>query len=185
VNYSRLGLACVLLLSFLPCFAQQREGYRDLATSRVRSDKLSAPEHLQSYVVDGKLTLSLRDAVVLTLENNSFVRIQETQIEFSKFALLGAHQPFDPVLTASYNVNSSTSPPFSQLQGTGSAPTVNSTTQFAQFTYAETFETGTNIQANLNSNNNYTNNSFNIFNPYINSILNFQFTSTDFWSWCL
>jgi outer membrane protein TolC len=176
VNYSRLGLACVLLLSFLPCFAQQREGYRDLATSRVRSDKLSAPEHLQSYVVDGKLTLSLRDAVVLTLENNSFVRIQETQIEFSKFELLGAHQPFDPVLTAAYNVNSSTSPPFSQLQGTGTAPTVNSTTQFAQFTYAETFETGTNIQANLNSNNNYTNNSFNIFNPYINSILNFQFT---------
>jgi hypothetical protein len=55
-------------------------------------------------VVDGKLTLSLRDAVVLTLENNSGVRIQETQIETSKFALLGAHAPFDPLLTAYYNV---------------------------------------------------------------------------------
>ncbi len=127
-------------------------------------------------MTDGKLRLSLRDAVVLTLENNSLVRIQETQVEFSKFSLLGAHAPFDPSLSTSYNVNSTTSPPFSQLQGTGTAPTVNSTTQFAQFTYTQTFETGTNVQAGLNSNNNYTNNSFNIYNPYINSSLNFQFT---------
>ena len=177
MNYSRLGLSvCLLTACFVPCLAQQHEGYRDFATPQVRSDKLGAPEHLRSYVVDGKLRLGLRDAVVLTLENNSFVRVQETQVEFSKFALLAAHQPFDPLLTAAYNVNSLTSPPFSQLQGTGTSPTVNSTTQFAQFTYAETFETGTNIQAGLNSSNNYTNNSFNIFNPYINSILNFQFT---------
>src|ERR1039458_10517311 len=47
---------------------------------------------------------------------------------------------------------------------------------FAQFTYAQTFETGTNVQAYLNSNNNFTNNSFNTFNPSINSILSFQFT---------
>src|SRR5271169_2607739 len=185
MKYSRLGLlACLLLLVILlltplfipPCRAQQREGYRDLATPEIRSDKLGAPEHLRNYLADGKLRLSLRDAVVLTLENNSLVRIQETQVEFSKFTLLGAHQPFDPVLTSSYNINSATSQSFSQLQGTGTAPTVNSTTQFAQFTYAQTFESGTNVQAGLNSNNNYTNNSFNIFNPYISSILNFQFT---------
>src|SRR5438552_2852144 len=164
MNYSRLGLfACFFPLFLQPSPAQQREGYRDLATLQVRTDKLAPPEHLRNYVVDGKLTLSLRDAVVLTLENNSLIRIQETQIEFSKFALLAAHQPFDPLLTSSYNVNSTTSPTFSQLQGTGAASTVNSTTQFAQFTYGETFETGTNIQAGLNSINNYTNNSFNIF----------------------
>jgi outer membrane protein len=157
-------------------WAQKGESYGDMATPQVRSDKLAAPEHLRNYVVEGKLTLSLRDAVVLTLENNSFVRVQETQVEFSKFALLGAHSPFDPLVTASYNINSTTSPPYSQLQGTGTAPTVNSTTQFAQFNYSQTFETGTNVQAGLLSNNNYTNNSFNIFNPYINSALSFQFT---------
>jgi outer membrane protein len=177
MKYSRLGvLACLLLLLILPCWSQQHEGYRDLAAPQVRSDKLGAPEHLRNYVADGKLTLSLRDAVVLTLENNSVVRIQETQVEFSKFILLGAHSPFDPLLTSSYNINSTTSPPFSQLQGTGTAPTVNSTTQFAQFNYSETFQTGTNVQAGLNSSNNYTNNSFNIFNPYVSSTLNFQFT---------
>jgi outer membrane protein len=177
MKYSRPGvIACLLMLLILPCWAQQREGYRDLATEQIRSDKLGAPEHLRTYVIDGKLTLSLRDAVVLTLENNSFVRIQETQVEFSKFALLGAHSPFDPLLTSSYNINSTTTPTSSQLQGTGQATTVNSTSQFAQFTYGQTFETGTNVQAGLSSSNSAANNSFNTFNPSINSILSFQFT---------
>jgi outer membrane protein len=181
MKYSRPGvLACLLLIIlflFIPrCRAQQREGYGDLLTPQVRADKLVAPEHLRKYVVDGKLRLSLQDAVSLTLENNSSVRIQETQVEFSKFSLLGTHQPFDPILTGLYNINSTTTPTFSQLQGTGTAPTVNSTTQFAQFNYSQTFETGTNLQAGLNSNNNYTNNSFNIFNPYISSALSFQVT---------
>jgi outer membrane protein TolC len=177
MNYSRLGLSACLLLFFLPpSWAQKGEGYGDLLTGQVRSDKLGEPAHLKSFVVDGKLRLSLRDAIVLTLENNSAVRIQETQVESLKFALLGAHAPFDPVLTALYNVNSSSSAPFTQLQGTGASSTFISTTQNAQFNYTQTFETGTIVQAGLNSNNNYANSSFYLFNPYITSTLNFQFT---------
>ena len=163
------------LLVVLPVSGQQKEGYGDLVTARVRSGKLGAPEHLRNYLVEGKLRLSLRDAVVLTLENNSFVRIQETQVESAKVALLGAHQPFDPLLTSSYNVNTSSTPPYSTLQGTGTSA-VNSTTQIGQFNYGETLWTGTNIQAGLNSNNSFTNSSFNILNPFITSTLNFQFT---------
>jgi outer membrane protein len=166
---------CMLIAVVIPGWAQKGESYGNLMTPGVQSDKLGAPAHLRNYVVEGKLRLSLQDAVVLTLENNSFVRVQETQVEFSKFALLGTHQPFDPLLTASYNVNSTTSPPFTTLQGTGTAA-VNSTTQVTQFNYSQTFETGTNVQAGLNSNNNFINNSFDIFNPYIASTLNFQFT---------
>ena len=179
---SRLGLSACLLLLFIMNFAttlyaQQGEGFGNLLTPQVRSDKLDAPEHLRNFLVEGKLRLSLRDAVVLTLENNSFVRIQETQVEFSKFSLLGAHAPFDPVLTSAYNITSTTTPPFTTLQGTGAATAIfKSTTQVAQFNYSETFETGTNVQASLNSNNNFVNNSFDIFNPYISSALSFQFT---------
>jgi outer membrane protein len=179
---SRVGLSACLILLFILQFAatlwsQKGEGYGDLLSPQVRSDKLGAPEHLRNYLVDGKLRLSLRDAVVLTLENNSFVRIQETQVEFSKFALLGTYQRFDPLLTSAYNVTSTTTPPFTTLQGTGGATTVfKSTTQNAQFNYSQTFETGTNVQASLNSNNNFTNNSFDIFNPYISSTLGFQIT---------
>lgn len=178
MTYSRSGISACLLLSILglttQCWAQKGETYRELLTPRVRSDSLGTPEHLRNYVVDGKITLSLRDAVVLTLENNSGVRIQETQIESSKFALLGVHAPFDPLLTSYYNVNSSSSAPFSQLQGTGAAPTFISTTQIAQFNYTQTFETGTNVQAGLGTINNYTNNSFYLYNPYVTSLLNFQ-----------
>jgi outer membrane protein len=181
MRYSRLWFPSCLLLLFMlrpapPSWAQKSERYSDLLTPQVRSDKLSAPEQLKNYVVDGKLRLSLRDAVVLTLENNSLVRVQETLVESSKFALLAAHQPFDPVLTTYYNVNSSSSAPFSVLQGTGTSSTFISTTQNAQFNYVETFQTGTSIQAGLGTNNNYTNNSFYLFNPYVTSALNFQFT---------
>jgi outer membrane protein len=170
--------ACLLLIIFtISSWAQQGESYGDLMTPQVRSSKLGAPEHLKDYVVDGKLRLSLRDAIVLTLENNSQVRVQETQVESSKFALLGTHAPFDPTVTTSYNVNDSVSPPFSALQGTGGVNVnLKSTTQFAQFNYTQVFETGTNFQASLNSSNNFANNSFYLFNPYITSLLTFQVT---------
>jgi outer membrane protein TolC len=158
-----------------PARAQKGEGYRDLLTGQVQSDKLAAPEHLRNYVVDGKLRLSLRDAVVLTLENNSLVRIQETQVEFSKFNLLGAHAPFDPVLNSSYIVNSTTIPPSSALQGVGTAA-FNTTQQTGAVNYSQTFETGTNVQVGLSSNNSFTNNSFLFLNPAISSSLNFQVT---------
>src|ERR1051326_5119641 len=108
---SRLALVvCLLMVFTLPGGAQKGESYGALLTPQVRSGKLSTPEHLRAYVFEGKLRLGLRDAVVLTLENNSFVRVQESGVEFSKFALLGAHAPFDPVVTGSYNANNSTFP---------------------------------------------------------------------------
>lgn len=178
MKYSRLGLsACLFLLFTLPSWAQKGEGYGDLLTPQVRSDKLGAPEHLRNYLVDGKLRLGLRDAVVLTLENNSLVRVQETQVESSKFTLLGAHAPFDPVVTSTDNFISTISPPYSILQGTGSS-NVNfkSTTKNLQFNYSQTFETGTNVQTSFASSINSSNSSFFLFNPYTSSTLQFQFT---------
>ncbi len=172
----------ILLLTMLlalPGWAQKGEAYRDMATPQVRSDRLGAPEHLHDYVQDGKLRLSLRDAVVLTLANNSVVRIEETAVDFSKFSLLGAHSPFDPVLTSSYNSNNSTSPPGIAFVGTSLALASKNITRSGQVNYSQTFETGTNVQAGLSS----SRNSFNSiglpagsFDPYVNSLVNFQFT---------
>ncbi len=178
MRHSRQALiVCLQMVLILPLFAQKGERYGDLMTPQTRSDKLSMPEHLRNYVVEGKLRLSLRDAVVLTLENNSLIRVQETQVESSKFTLLGLHSPFDPVVTSSYNITGTISPPFSQLQGTGgSNVNVKSTTKFGQVNYSQTFETGTNVQAGFNNNNSSTNNSFYLYNPFITSALTFQFT---------
>ena len=175
---SRLKLlVCLFTGITLSAFAQkQDESFHAYATPRVRSDQLPSPEHLRNYVVEGKLRMSLRDAVVLTLENNSFVRIQETQVDFSKFALLNAHSPFDPTITSGYSVNSSSSPPSTSLQGIGSTTTLNTTTQNAFLNYSQTLETGTNFQAGLNSNNSFTNSENPFYNPLISSALSFQIT---------
>jgi outer membrane protein len=178
MRHSRRYLLVCLLLTFVATsWAQKGESYHEMATPQVRSGKLGAPEHLRDYLVEGKLRLSLRDAVVLTLENNSFVRVQETQVEGSKFNILAAHAPFDPIITSTDNIISTISPPFSFLQGTGSS-TVNfkSTAKNLQFNYSQTFETGTNVQGGFLSNINSSNNSFYLFNPYTSSTLNLQFT---------
>jgi outer membrane protein len=185
----RFGLASFfLLMAPLSLTAQAQEpssqptrineSYRGLMTPQVASAKLPAPQHMHDYVSDGKLRLTLHDAILLSLENNSNVRIQETQVESAKFALLGNYQPFDPILQSIFNVNRYSFPGDSQLQGVGVSPaaTLNSLTQSEQINYTQTFQTGTNIVVGLNGTRNSTNNQFFFFNPNYNTTLNFQFT---------
>jgi outer membrane protein len=177
MRHSGLGLALCVVLVFVVPLCAQNEAYRDYATPQIRSGKLEGPQHLRNYVIEGKLRLSLRDAVVLTLENNSEVRVREAQVETSKFSLLGAHGPFDPVLSSVDNINSTTSPPYTFLQGTGSS-NVNfkSTTKSIQFNYSQMFESGTTFLGGFNTFINSSNSSFFLFNPYTASTLNFQLT---------
>jgi HAE1 family hydrophobic/amphiphilic exporter-1 len=167
-----------MLPAAVPMRAQSPESYRGLLTARVRADKLPPPAHLQDYVKDGKLSLSLRDAILLTLENNSNVQIEETQIESQKFALLSQFSPFYPSLQSSLNINRDSSPTYSQLQGVGQSGniTLNSLTQAGQVSYTQTFTPGTNIVATISSSKSSTNSSYNYFNPYYSSSLNLQFT---------
>ena len=175
----RLALSLLsLLIAISPAWAQSPESYRGLLTPQVRTGKMAPPEHLKDYVKNGKLSLSVRDAILLALENNSNIRIDETQIETQKFTLLGAYQLFDPLIQSSLNVNRYSSPGYSQLQGVGesSSSTLNSLSQTGQVSYTQTFSTGTNILASVSSNKVSTNSSFYYFNPYFSSALNLQFT---------
>lgn len=175
----RVG-ACfsLLCLLILPAHSQNHETYRKLLRPQVASDRLPGPEHLHDYVSDGKLRLSLRDAVILTLENNSLVRIQEAQVEADKFTLLRTYQPFDPLLQTVINVNRSSFAGTNQLQGVGTSSnsTLNSLVQSAQVNYTQTFQTGTNIVVGLTSVKNSTNNGFYFLNPNFSSTVNLQFT---------
>jgi outer membrane protein len=166
------------LAAVLPASPQSPESYRGMLTARVRADKLPPPQHLQDYVQNGKLSLTIRDAILLTLENNSNVQIEETQIETQKFALLGQFQPFDPILQSSLILNRYSSPTYSQLQGVGVSgnATLNSLSQTGQVSYTQTFTPGTNILASISSNKFSTNSSYNYFNPYFNSALSLTIT---------
>jgi len=129
-------------------------------------------------VENGRIRLSLHDAIVLTLENNSNIQIEETQIESNKFSLLSTYQPFDPLLQSSLSINRISTPTYSQLQGVGQATTeaLNTLSQVGQISYTQKFTTGTNVLASISAAKYSTNSSFNFFNPYVNSGLNFQFT---------
>jgi outer membrane protein len=171
----RLGTCFVfLLLSIVAATAQTRETYRGLLTAQVSAGSVAAPEHLRDYVSDGKLRLSLRDAVALTLENNSGVRVQEAQVETDKFALLGTYGRFDPQLQNQLNVNRYSYAGFNQLQGVSGNSRLNSLTQLNQINYTQTFQTGTNIVVGLSGAKNSTNSSLYFFNPYFSSTLNLQ-----------
>lgn len=171
-------VAGILLLPALPCSAQNGDSYRQLITPRVLSGKLAAPEDMRDHVAEGKLRLSLRDAIGLALENSSDIRIDETQVENQKFNLLRTYQPFDPSLMAIFGGNRYSFPGYSQLQGIGISAnaTLNQLTQSGQLTFSQTFETGTNIQVGVGSIKSSTNSGFNYFNPYFTSTWNLQFT---------
>jgi outer membrane protein len=179
MRHSRLGLVvCLFIIFTLPLWAQ-RESFSNYATAQLRSDKLGTPEHLRTYVVEGKLRLSLRDAVTIALENNTEVRIRQTTVESSRFSLLGARGPFDPVVSSVDNITSTTYPPYSFLQDPGNSnANYKSTTKNLQFNYSQLFETGTTLVGGFTSSVNSSNSSFFLFNPYTFSTLTFQATQS-------
>jgi outer membrane protein len=172
-------LLCVILLSvaasILPAQTiHERETFHGLTNPKAVTDTLPGPKYLREHVVDGKLRLTLQDAVVLVLANNTNVRLQELSIENAKYSLLGAHSPFDPSVQGSFNSQGQRSQTSTQLAG---APTGLSTlNQLTQINYSQTLETGTNFQLNFNTTKYSSNSSFNSINPSISSFAGFQFT---------
>src|ERR1700733_13108638 len=173
-------VVCLLLvgLAILESAAQSRETYRGLLNRQVASDTLPGPAHLRDYLSDGKLQLSLHDAIVLTLENNSAVRVEETQVETDKFSLLNTLHPFDPQLQTLFNATRYSYNGTNQPQGVGVSgnSTLIQLTQEGQINYNQTFQTGTQLQVQLTGVKNSTNSTFYFFNPYTSSTLNLQFT---------
>jgi outer membrane protein TolC len=175
----RLTIVCLLMLiGISKADAQSSESYSTLLTQHVKSGKLSAPAHVQDYVINGKLHLRLQDAVLLALENNSNIRIEETQVEAQKFSLLGAYRPFDPQFQSIANVNRYSYSGYTQLQGVGdtSNAALNTLSQSVQASYTQTFITGTNILATLSSARTSTNSEFYFLNPNVSSTVTLQFT---------
>jgi outer membrane protein TolC len=176
--FSHAFLLLFALVAVLPAPSQSPESYRGMLTARDRADKLPPPQHLADFIKDGKLTLSLHDAILLTLEDSSNIQLQETNVEYQKFNLLSQFQPFDPTIQSSLNINRYSSPTYSQLQGVGlSASTaLNSLSQTGQISYSQTFTPGTNISASITSGKSSANDSYYYFNPYFTSTLNLSFT---------
>jgi outer membrane protein TolC len=134
---------------------------------------LPAPQGFQDHVVDGKLVLTLDDAIRLAMANNIDIHIDQSNVEFALNNVHRQFAPFDPVANASFNDQRVKTQTSNQLQG---APILNSLTQTTQFGYAQTFATGTNFQTTFLNTKSSTNSDFYTLNPFFGTSWAFQIT---------
>ena len=150
---------------------------------------------IDQLIQNGKLNLSLEDAISLGLENNLAIAVEryvpwldEASLLLAKSGVNGRLQ-FDPVVTSTLSLADSTSPinnPFfagiasTSGSGTSTAPValglVNHTFT-ANFGYTQGFWTGTQAQVTFDNSRASTNfGSFDLFNPYLQSSLTLELT---------
>jgi outer membrane protein TolC len=134
---------------------------------------IAPPQGLQDHVANGKLVLTLEETIRLALSNNTDIRLDRSQIEFAHNNLQRVHSPFDPIATSSFLDNRTKSPTITQIQG---APILQQLSQTTNFGYAQTFQTGTNVQTNFSASKLSTNDSLTLLNPSIAT--DFQFSVT-------
>jgi len=164
-------------------------------TAKIPQPMLTNSPRLDQLIQNGKLMLSLEDAISLALENNLNISVQkflpwiaESQILKAKaggipqFAntqqiVLGSSPSvsFDPVVSGNVDWQRSTIPVNNPLlSGTGTAATIPSLTTNGytyNFGYTQGFHTGTNFSTTLDTSRAASNSPQNLFNPFVQPVL--------------
>jgi HAE1 family hydrophobic/amphiphilic exporter-1 len=179
---SILALCAISILAFVPraSLAQSApfptsKWFQEVVKHPLVPAQLAGPEHLRDFVVDGKLRLSLDQAIQLALANNTSIRIDELTYQNSWYNVLAAHSPFDPILTGNASASRGLTPQPSQL---GGASVLNSLGQTVGLNLSQFLATGTTVTVGTSTTRSSSNSSFNTFNPSYNSGLNFGFTQS-------
>jgi outer membrane protein len=177
-----LGLCAVCILTLFPHSARAQSApfptpqwFREVVKRPIPPMQLAGPEHLRDFVVDGKLQLSLDQAIQLALANNTNVRIDELTYQSAWYNVLSARSVFDPVINGNASALRGTSPQASQL---GGAQTLSSLSQSVGLNLTQFLPTGTSLTVGTNTSRSSSNSSFNTFNPSYSSGLNFGFTQS-------
>lgn len=126
------------------------------------------------HVVNGKLTLSLDDAIRLALENNTDIRVDEQQVQTARDALERALSPFDPTFSGSFDSTRTHQNEYSQLLG--GPPTLNSLSQTTDLQFSQALETGTTFETDFSSGKSTSNSGFFFFSPAFFTSLQFTVT---------
>jgi outer membrane protein len=160
---------------------------------------LNSPR-LDQLISDGKLRLSLEDAVSLALENNLDISVQrfvpwiadtdELRSESggvprgangtgSAATTLGSIPAafFDPVLSSTVSISDQVIPisnPFLAGTGTTSLTSIQDHTNDYNFSYSQAFHTGTSISVTWDNTRASTNSPGQIFNPYVLSTVTYE-----------
>lgn len=165
----------------------------------VEQPSLANTPKIDQLIQDGKLNLSLDDAVSLALENNLDIRVQRytawvIDTQLLKAQAGGVPQPasaqqvvlgtppsvsFDPVLSAQANLATAFIPVnniFTSGVGTTAVPVLDYHTDNFNFGYAQGFHTGTAVQIQWTNQRQSTNSPGVFFNPDVYSTLTVQVT---------
>lgn len=147
--------------------------------------ELANTASVEKMIADGKLNLSLEDAISLALENNLDISVQrynpwiaETGVLRAKAGQGTAAQSFDPVLTSFLQWSRRSTPisnPFLAGTGTLTQSAITDQTTTTNFQYAQGFPTGTTYQVTFNNSRSSTSNPSTFLNPSVQSVLNFSF----------
>jgi outer membrane protein len=136
--------------------------------------ELRGPEGLQERIVEGKLQLTLADAIQLVLLNSTDVRVSYLDYDDARYANLGARQVFDPLFSTVLNSRRGISPTTSTLEG---AETLDSLGQDGRLTVAQRVPfLGTRYDLTFTGTRADTNSRFSTFNPAYNSDLTLRLT---------
>lgn len=159
--------------------------FKPYTPMRVEGASLVNTPSLEKLIQDGKLMLSLDDAISLTLENNLDISVQrygpwiaDVGVLRAKAGLGTAAQSFDPLLTSftqwsrrSFPINN----PFLAGTGTLAQTAITDQTSTANFQYSQGFSTGTAYQITFNNSRSSTSNPSTFLNPSVQSSMNFSF----------
>lgn len=162
--------------------------------AHVDQPMLTNSTRIDQLIQDGKLMLSLDDAISLALENNLNINverfvpwIQETQLLKAKAGgipqfgntqqvVLGTSPSvsFDPIISADFgwtHANIPVNNPFTAGTGTTAIPVVNANTAYVNLGYTQGFHTGTNLSVTVDTARNTSNEPDLFFNPAITPVL--------------
>jgi len=169
----------------------------------IEPPELANSPRVAQLIHDGKLMLSLQDAVELALENNLDIAVQrynpwvaDASILKTKAGGAGYSTPggsfasstanlnsfsYDPQFSSSVSIADNSTPvnnPF--ISGTGTSQLAALKSHSTQFTnqYSQSFETGTNFTASWNNTRSSSTSTANFFNPAIQSTLSIGFSQS-------
>lgn len=175
-----LGRCAILILGFAPIAARAQSSpfptpkwFQEVGKRPDSPQQVPGPDHLRDYVMDGKLRLTLEQAIQLALSNNTSIRMDALTYDIARFNILSAYAPFDPFFNSNFNASRSTAPQSTQLAG---AQTLSALNQSLSMNYSQAFQTGTSFNIGMSNSRSATNSSFNTFNPSYSSLLNFSVT---------
>jgi outer membrane protein TolC len=197
---SSLGLAKYNFTNGPRAFPTLLKPYQPIS---VQPPERTNSPRIGQLVRDGKLALSLQDAVELALENNLDIAVQryypwvaDASILKTKAGGGGYSTPgadfttssanlgllsYDPQLSSGVSLDDRSTPvnnPF--ISGTGTSQLTALKTHATQFTnqYSQNFETGTNFTVSWNNTRSSSTTAANFFNPAVQSTLSIGFSQS-------